>query len=178
MVGIEGQCNRDSRPVHSAGFSERPARTFFTIESQRDSSHCQGWSVSEFLGKSTGTLLHFFRSAVLPIQSFGDIQEQHSQLVDDVVLTLHLAPDRRMHACRYPFSQNSEFRLTGAIVSKAAILEESGSVVSKGSAACDPKYFTIEVEHVDCVLRSLIVDFLQVLPREEHEGIHYFQIQE
>ena len=87
--------------------------SLFTIDRQRASSHCQGWSTSvQLSGNSTEDLLYGLRSVGLPIQGFGDIQEQYSQFVDDGLLALHLAPHGRMGARCDCISQNPEFGLT------------------------------------------------------------------
>ena len=140
--------------------------SLFTIDRQRASSHCQGWSTSvQLSGNSTEDLLYGLRSVGLPIQGFGDIQEQYSQFVDDGLLALHLAPHGRMGARCDCISQNSEIGITGTAVSKAAILDETSPIRAVSFAARLQQYIAVEFQHLDRVLRSLFVDALQILPR-------------
>ena len=69
-----------------------------------------------------------------PSQRFRDIQEQRPQVIDDGLLALHFAPNRWVghgHDC---IAQIPEFCLACAIVSNAAVLEETSSIRAVGFA--------------------------------------------
>ena len=112
-----------------------------------------------------------------PIHGLGNIQEQSPQLVDERLLALHLTPYRRVVAALDCDPQVPEIGLARPIVSKAAVLVEAGSILAISSAPYRQQHFAVELQHVNCVFRTVFVDCGQVYPRKEQECVHYFKVE-
>ena len=112
-----------------------------------------------------------------PVQGFRYILEQGVQIVDESVLTLHLTPHRRVGAGPNGFAESPELCLARAFVTKDAVLVESGAVRSVGFVTGRNQHIAVEIEHLDGVAGTHLVDCRKVFPREESEGIDDFQVE-
>ena len=64
------------------------------------------------------------------------------------------------------------------MVSKATVLVETRSIRVVSFATGQEKNVAVELQHVDRVVGTLLVDFRRPIPGKEHEGILDFEVEE
>ena len=148
----------------------------FVLPKPRDTVVRRYWREMLGFGHETGARRE--RHAPSPSQRFRDIQEQRLQVVDDGLLALHLAPDRRVghgHDC---VAKIPEFSFACTIVSNATVLEQTSSIRAVSFATGREQNVAVELQNVDRVVRTHLVDLRQAVPGKEQEGILDFEVEE